>query len=289
MYKATVIETFIATPSDIVQERAFIREIINEWNIVNSKTRNVILKDLGWENDIYSSFSDGRPQESINKQILEDADLLIGVFWTRVGTPTGDYISGSVEEITKHINAHKPVLLFFSDMPVRLDSVDQNQYQKLLDFKKWCQEIGIYNSYDNPEDFVKIFTRQLGLVMNSEKKILDLIGSPDRVEYYENEYRNTIKLSDNAKQLLKEISLDRSGQLIAIMTLGGYNVQTNGKSFGSKRNDARAKAEIDSAIEELESLNLIRSNPKREIFTINAKGYEIADEITLKNYFEINE
>ena len=119
VYKATVIETFIATPSDIVQERALIRDIINEWNIVNSKTRNVILKDLGWENDIYSSFSDGRPQESINKQILEKSDLLIGVFWTRVGTPTGDYISGSVEEITKHINADKPVLLFFSDMPVR--------------------------------------------------------------------------------------------------------------------------------------------------------------------------
>jgi hypothetical protein len=28
------------------------------------------------------------PQKIINKRILKDADLLVGIFWTRLGTPT---------------------------------------------------------------------------------------------------------------------------------------------------------------------------------------------------------
>lgn len=279
MFKATVIETFIATPSDIIQERTIIRDIINEWNIINSKSRNVIIKDLGWENDIYSTFSDGRAQESINKQILEESDLLIGVFWTRIGTPTGEFISGSVEEITKHINAEKPVLLYFSDMPVRPDSVDQEQYQKLIEFKEWCKQKGIYNPYDKVEDFVQIFRRQLGLIMNTEKKILELIGEKGISEVEVAQRSKSLTLSDSAKELVKEISRDHDGILRVLKTLGGYDVQSNGKRFGSSKYDARARAKIDSAIEELESLDLIRANLKRDIFTITAKGYEIADQI----------
>jgi choline kinase len=37
MYKATVIEIFIVSPSDIIQEKNCFREIIEEWNIINSK------------------------------------------------------------------------------------------------------------------------------------------------------------------------------------------------------------------------------------------------------------
>ena len=56
MYKATVIETFIASPSDVTQERKLIREMISEWNVMNSTNRKVFVKDLGWENDVYASF-----------------------------------------------------------------------------------------------------------------------------------------------------------------------------------------------------------------------------------------
>ena len=44
------------------------------------------------------------PQTLINKQILEDCDLLLGVFWTKIGTETEKYPSGSVEEIEKRLN-----------------------------------------------------------------------------------------------------------------------------------------------------------------------------------------
>lgn len=280
MYKATVIETFIATPGDVIKERGLIRDIINEWNIINSKNRNAVLKDIGWENDVYSSFTEGRAQESINKQILEQADLLIAVFWTRIGTPTGDFISGSVEEITKHINSNKPVMLFFSKAPVRLDSVDSKQYENLLEFKKWCQNKGLVNEYETEEEFIKKLRIQFGLLMNKDEKILSLIGIKNGEDEPEIDISpKGLDLSDNAIQLLKEISQDGSGMLMAIMTLGGYQVQTNGKSFGTERYDARAQAEINETIEELERYDLIRpTNYKREMFTITANGYKFADQ-----------
>ncbi|HEY5709396.1 MAG TPA: hypothetical protein VIS51_08365 [Solirubrobacterales bacterium] len=40
-----------------------------------------------------------RPQESLNKQLVEDADILIALFWHRLGSPTGEAESGTVEEI----------------------------------------------------------------------------------------------------------------------------------------------------------------------------------------------
>ena len=38
-----------------------------------------------------------RPQELINKQLVGHCDLLIGSFWTRLGTPTGRAESGTAE------------------------------------------------------------------------------------------------------------------------------------------------------------------------------------------------
>lgn len=53
-----------------------------------------------------------RPQEIINKQVLRNCDLLIAVFWTRLGTPTGGSTSGTVEEIREHIATGKPAMIY---------------------------------------------------------------------------------------------------------------------------------------------------------------------------------
>jgi len=98
----------------------------------------------------------------------------------------------------------------------------------------------------------------------------------------ENNTKQEIKLSENACQLLKEMSLDSIGQLLAVRLLGGYQVQTNGKRIGSGRNDRREMAEIKAAIEELENYDLIRSmNYERNIFEITDKGYKTADKIKI--------
>jgi hypothetical protein len=87
-YQATVYKVMIASPGDVEAERAVVREILSEWNTVNSDKRQVVLLAIGWETHSAPEMGD-RPQAIINKRVLRDCDLLIGVFWTRIGTATG--------------------------------------------------------------------------------------------------------------------------------------------------------------------------------------------------------
>ena len=54
-----------------------------------------------------------RPQGAINDQLVAQADLLVGMFWTKIGTSTGVAVSGTAEEIDKIVAAGKPAMLYF--------------------------------------------------------------------------------------------------------------------------------------------------------------------------------
>jgi len=137
----------IASPGDVASERAIIRDVIYEWNAVHSASRNIVLLPNGWES--HSSPEMGAsPQTIINDKILDKCDLLVGVFWTRIGSPTTEHPSGTVEEIENHIKSKKPAMLYFSGQPVVMESVDPDQYQELQTFKKSCQSRGLYESYE---------------------------------------------------------------------------------------------------------------------------------------------
>src|SRR5262245_52257841 len=129
-YDAIVYNVMIASPSDVAAERSAARSALHEWNAVHSGKRGIVLLPLGWETHATPEMGQ-HPQELLNKQILARADLLLGVFWTRLGTPTERYSSGSVEEIEEHHSAGKPTMLYFSNQPVRPDSVNSQQYANL--------------------------------------------------------------------------------------------------------------------------------------------------------------
>lgn len=159
-YNATVINVMIASPSDVATERKVIRDTIHDWNAVHFADRRVILFPVGWDTHSAPAMGD-RAQEVINKQILHNCDLLVAVFWTRLGSPTGKAASGTVEEIEEHLAAGKPAMLYFSNTPVHPDSVDDAQYKALREFRSACQKRGLIESYDSLEEFREKFRRQL--------------------------------------------------------------------------------------------------------------------------------
>lgn len=165
-YKAEVYMIMIASPGDVDDERNIIREVLYEWNVVYSKVRNIVLLPVAWETHSSPEMGD-RAQAIINKQ-LSDCDLLIGVFWTRIGTATGEYPSGSVEEIQRHIDAKKPVMLYFSSALINPEAVDSNQYSELKKFKQSCQSNGLCENYSSLDDFKSKLNRQLQLKLNLE-------------------------------------------------------------------------------------------------------------------------
>jgi len=276
-YNATVYKVMIASPSDVVPERNVIREVLSEWNVVNSDTYKIVLLPVGWETHISPAMGDS-PQAIINKQILTDCDLLVGVFWTRIGTATGEYVSGTVEEVEKHIKAGKPVMLYFSSMPVHPDSVDNDQYSELKQFKETCKSRGIFETYNDLNDFRSKFYRQLQLKINQDEYFkIGLPPSDKLTDITEMTAPLIPNLSREAQTLLKEASHDPNGIIFRLSTFGGPHIQTNKKKFGGE-GDPRTRAIWEGALEELENERLIiDKNYKKEVFEVTRKGYEIAE------------
>lgn len=159
-YQATIYRVLIASPSDVPDERRAIPEAIYAWNDLHSVDMAVALLPVKWETHATPEMGD-RPQAIINKQIVQECDVLVGVFWTKLGTPTGKAESGTVEEIKEFRAKDKPVLLYFSSAPVHPDSVDLDQYNRLQAFKKECYASGIVFPYSSVDELRGLLHRHL--------------------------------------------------------------------------------------------------------------------------------
>ena len=280
-YDAKVFNVMIASPGDVASERNIIREVIYEWNTIHSQTRKIVLMPVGWETHSSPEMGD-RPQAIINKQVLGKCDLLVGVFWTRIGTETGDYVSGTVEEIEKHIESGKPTMIYFSNKPVHPDSVDEKQYSKLKKFKASCQTRGIYEKYDELSEFKEKFYRQLQLKIN-ENEYFSVNDVNTEIEpIFESFSPEIPALSNEAQVLLKEASQDRNGTIMFFSYMGGTDMQTNGKNLITEKKSPREVAKWESALNELIEKDLVEEKgPKGEMFQVTSEGYNVADIIEL--------
>lgn len=274
-YQATVFKVMIASPSDVAAERNVIREVITEWNNLNADARRTVLLSIGWETHSTPEMGD-RPQAIINKQILGGCDLLVGVFWTRLGTETGTYQSGTVEEIEEHLKAGKPAMLYFSNVPVVMGSVDESQYTSLKRFKDDCMTRGLLESYSSVSEFREKFYRHLQIKLNGDE-YFSSSGIPL------NELDSILpplddRLSSEARTLLKA-AVSADGQILCLLVMGGMIIQVGGRNY-TEGADARSQAMWEGAIGELEKMGLLLPlGNKREIFKVTREGYDAADRI----------
>jgi len=278
-YPAIAYRVVIGSPSDVREERRIIREVVHDWNAAHAATRGIVLLPVGWESDSVPLMGN-RPQAILNSQIIQNADLLIAVFWTRMGSPTGKAPSGTAEEIQELLTAGKPVMVYFSSAPVRPDSVDQTQYAALLEFRRWCESQGLVGSYDSVVEFREKLTRELAVLVNTHSAFAQRLPQGDTVEANATVSSDPITLlSVEARTLLDEATLDPNGTLVQVRTLSGLIVQTNGRNFVPE-NDTRAAAIWQAAVEELlEQAFLADLGSKNEVFQVTRLGYEAAERI----------
>lgn len=276
-YSANVYNLFLASPSDVSEERKVARETILDWNNINSASKKIVLFPIGWEFNTTPSLG-GRPQEIINNQILHSADLLIGIFWTRVGTPTGRALSGTVEEIEEHIESGKPAMLYFSQKPVVPDSIDMAQYEEVKKLRAEYQSRGLTESFYSIEDFRAKFQRQLALKLNQDSYFVGFEN--DRVEFnYESDNIQT-QISDDAVFLLQKAASEDAGQLLRLEFIGDGYILEAGLEQIVKSNNRREKAKWEAAVQELEHSGYIQdAGYKREIFDVTHEGYEFIDQL----------
>ena len=102
-FTATTYRVLIASPSDLTEEREAATMAINDWNAQHAATEGIVLLPIKWETHTRPE-SGVRPQAAINAQIVQTSDILIGMFWTKLGTDTGVAESGTVEEINQFVD-----------------------------------------------------------------------------------------------------------------------------------------------------------------------------------------
>jgi hypothetical protein len=161
-YEATVYNLFVASPSDVRPEREIARQVISEWNAAHAESEKAVLQPIGWDTHSYPEMGE-RPQEIINRLVTK-SDILVSIFWSRLGSPTGLAASGTIEEIEKHRGAKKPTMIYFSTAPVPHD-VDTKQIEEVHKLRRKYESEGLIGTFENPEGFRRVFTQDLAASM----------------------------------------------------------------------------------------------------------------------------
>src|SRR5258706_12678070 len=138
---STILRVFVASPSDLGDERAILEEVITELNNTWSKDLGVYLELVKWETHAYPGVG-ADPQAIINEQIADDYDVFIGLMWARIGTPTSRADSGTEEEFSRALRKFSGdpnqirIMFYFKDAPIAPNDVYYVQLGKMKAFQK---------------------------------------------------------------------------------------------------------------------------------------------------------
>jgi hypothetical protein len=164
MRSITQLMVVIASPNDVRKEREALDRIIQNVNRLVAKNLGLGLQALRWETDTYPGFHPDGPQALIDSLLnIEDCDILIGIFWKRIGTPIKEKgRTGTAHEFYKAHKAWKKngkphIMLYFKHFK-RLE--ESEQQTKVLNFKGKISKLkGLYWEYRQLPEF-EIITLQ---------------------------------------------------------------------------------------------------------------------------------
>ncbi|MDR6553978.1 hypothetical protein [Paenibacillus qinlingensis] len=207
-FNALVLRVLIASPSDVKRQRNEIEHQINLWNKQFSETTGVILLPSRWEDDVVPEYDQNvaDPQKLINEQLIKKCDILVGVFWTKLGTPTTTHGSGSLEEISLFAQEGKEILVYFVDDPIPQDLIDYDELPKVKKYKKEFGLKGIYAPYDTQSINNHLYKK----VLKYKENLISGKCDDDPKEEQETvQVRNTIKIPIYREEAPYEKSLEQ--------------------------------------------------------------------------------
>lgn len=152
-------------PSDVAKEIAIATEIINDWNCQHGEQRGFWIKHQHWSTDTYPDALE-TGQGAINKQLIDSTDILVAIFWSRIGTATADAESGTAEEIQRSLAAGKKVMVYFSDLEPLPAGVSTEQLNRLWAFRQQLRAHRSCWTFQSRSRFREDFTNHLALILN---------------------------------------------------------------------------------------------------------------------------
>jgi hypothetical protein len=98
--------------------------------------------------------------------VVDQCDIMVGIFDARFGSPTGVADSGTEEEIRRSIKRGKKVMVYFANRPTPKQSKALNEFARIQKFKAKLGKNAIYHIYTDMSSFEAAFRQHFAGVMN---------------------------------------------------------------------------------------------------------------------------
>ena len=310
----TTISIFVASPSDVNEERKALELIVQELNKTWSKNLNLKLELLKWETDVHPGFGN-YPQEVINNQIDEDYDVFIAIFWSTIGSPTAKAESGTIEEFEiaykKYIKDKDSIdiMLYFKDQAIPPSKMDANQLIKIQELKERLgKQGGLYSTFNDIESFEPLLRNHLSKVAQKwahqvnqkptitstpsqeeidESELDDDYGILDIVDIYEEkiaEMNQSIGTLASASEKLGNKFTQRSEELNSVKDENGHSDPKEFRKFVKLTSE-----DIDSFSQINESQLPILSSSRKQSYESLSKGIALSVEFEALEDLEVLE
>lgn len=168
-------DLLISCPGDITTEISIIEDAISQFNTQFSDTLGISVRTKHWHKNSYAQ-SGGKPQALLNEQFVNDCDAAVAILWTRFGTPTDEYGSGTEEEVEIMLSSGKQVFMYFSDKPLSPSQMNEESYKKVQAFRDKYKDRGIYFTYSSDEEFKTMFFAHLSQYFVSKEIVAEVKG-----------------------------------------------------------------------------------------------------------------
>ena len=157
-----VYKLFVASPSDLEAERQEIPRIVNRINASFGLRWNILVQLVMWETSVHSGIGEDA-QDVINRQVPEDYDIFLAMFWNRVGTKTKRAASGTLEEYERALNRYvrtgKPEIMVFFKDSAHSSQENSPQRKAMLRLRKRIgQDNVMFSTFQSTPQFAEILS-----------------------------------------------------------------------------------------------------------------------------------
>lgn len=175
----TVYTLLISCPSDVAPFVPAIENAVYRFNRICGKKDKIMVLPCYYTNSAFPTMG-GHVQSILNTQLLDSADMIVSVFWTRFGSPTVHHDSGTEEEIAYMQGQDKQVFLYFLNKPILPTEIDPQQYMRLLSFKQNIHQQGFHREASDETDLGNQFYDHLKLYFDQLESVPKLKSSPHK-------------------------------------------------------------------------------------------------------------
>lgn len=227
------LKVFLASPSDVNDERLAMEDVIKEVNQTLGQHKGIHLDLVKWETHSRPGIG-ADAQDVINKQISNSNDIFIGIMWGKFGSPTNRAESGTEEEFNQAYLQYKTnpdsiqIMFYFKDTGIPISEMNLDQIGKVKNFKDKISKLNgcFYHEFMTTENFqskVRIHLSQIvqdWVVANPKesidkmpnkaepnKKTIDPLANLKAISEVEIEYEvGLIELAEKASESLTLVS-----------------------------------------------------------------------------------